>query len=101
MQNQNGKGLLIPRPGSYISFSEGARQCIGKRFAQVELCAVLARVLKEGSIELAVRGGDSKEGSLAWSQARDHAVKELSDGVGFGMSLELFGKVELSIVSRD
>ncbi|RDL34577.1 uncharacterized protein BP5553_07705 [Venustampulla echinocandica] len=101
LQIESGNGLFNPRPGSYISFSEGARQCIGKRFAQVELCAVLARVLKEGSIELAVKGGNSEKGSLDWAQARDHAIKELSDGVGFGMSLELFGKVELSFVSRD
>lgn len=89
-------GLFRPQPGTYITFSEGARQCIGKRFAQVELCAVVARVLKEGSIELVIRN----EGEGAWAKARERAVKELSTGVGFKMALELFGKVELSFLPR-
>jgi cytochrome P450 len=91
------RGLFRPSPGTYITFSEGARQCIGKRFAQVELCAVLARVLKEGSVELVVK---KEEGEKAWALARERAVKELSRGVGFKMALELFGKVELAFVKR-
>lgn len=94
------QGLLKPEPGSYISFSEGARQCIGKRFAQVELCAVLSQVLRRGNIRLSVEGGSFEEGNSAWDKARDHAVSELSDGVGFGMALELFGKVELEFYPR-
>lgn len=93
MEPHNKKGLYKPTPGSYISFSGGARECIGKRFAQVELCAVLAKVLKEGRVELAV-------GRDGWEAARERAVNELSGGVGFGMALELFGKVELDFVAR-
>jgi cytochrome P450 len=101
LKDGNRQGLLKPEPGSYIPFSEGARQCIGKRFAQVELCAILSQVLKRGSIQLAVEGGVFEEGNFMWIQARDNAVKELSEGVGFRMALELFGKVELSFVLRD
>jgi hypothetical protein len=58
---------------------------------------VLARALKEGSVELVVKEG---EGEKAWELARERAIKELSRGVGFKMALELFGKVELAFVKR-
>ncbi|KAJ3048626.1 hypothetical protein HK097_010371 [Rhizophlyctis rosea] len=36
--------LRKPAPGSFVPFSEGARGCIGKRFAQVEFVAALAMI---------------------------------------------------------
>ena len=37
-----------------MPFSDGARACLGRRFAQVEVLAALAAVFKEYSVELAV-----------------------------------------------
>ncbi|KAL8951092.1 MAG: hypothetical protein Q9222_002896, partial [Ikaeria aurantiellina] len=47
---------LLHRPprGAYIPFSEGYRACLGRRFAQVEVLAVLAVIFKFYSVELAV-----------------------------------------------
>ncbi|KAF2134388.1 cytochrome P450 monooxygenase-like protein [Dothidotthia symphoricarpi CBS 119687] len=46
--------LFRPVKGSYIPFSDGARSCIGRRFAQVEILAVLAAIFSQYSVELAV-----------------------------------------------
>ncbi|KAF1942437.1 cytochrome P450 monooxygenase-like protein [Clathrospora elynae] len=46
--------LFKPVKGSYIPFSDGFRSCIGRRFAQVEILAVLAAVFSQYSVELAV-----------------------------------------------
>ncbi|KAF3906391.1 hypothetical protein ABW20_dc0104784 [Dactylellina cionopaga] len=46
--------LYHPLKGSYIPFSDGARSCLGKRFAQVEIMILLAMIFKNYSVELAV-----------------------------------------------
>lgn len=46
--------LKKPVKGSYIPFSEGARACPGKRFAQVEGTAVLSALFHRYSVELDV-----------------------------------------------
>ncbi|KAK5987447.1 Cytochrome P450 monooxygenase ORF6-like protein [Cladobotryum mycophilum] len=46
--------LFKPERGAYIPFSDGARSCLGRRIAQVELIAALAVVFQKYSIELAV-----------------------------------------------
>jgi len=46
--------IFRPTPGSYFPFSEGARSCLGRRLAQVEIMAALAIIFQQHSIELAV-----------------------------------------------
>jgi hypothetical protein len=46
--------LFHPLKGAYIPFSEGYRACLGRRFAQVEVLAVLAVIFSQYSVELAV-----------------------------------------------
>jgi cytochrome P450 len=52
---ESGDGLFAPAKGAFIPFSEGARSCPGRRFAQVEITAVLAVVFRTHSLELDVR----------------------------------------------
>ena len=47
-------GLFTPVRGSFIPFSEGARACPGRRFAQVEITAVLAAIFRIYTVELDV-----------------------------------------------
>ena len=47
-------GLFTPVKGSFIPFSEGPRSCPGRRFAQVEITAVLAVIFKTYTVELDV-----------------------------------------------
>lgn len=46
--------MYRPVRGSYIPFSDGARSCIGRRIAHVEMLAALAVLFQRYSVELAV-----------------------------------------------
>ncbi|RYP59499.1 hypothetical protein DL769_008504 [Monosporascus sp. CRB-8-3] len=46
--------LFRPVRGSYIPFSDGARSCLGRRIAQVEIIAALAVIFQQYSVENAV-----------------------------------------------
>lgn len=73
----NTSSLFKPVKGSFISFSEGARACPGRRFAQVEITAVLAAIFRKYSVELDVS---------AW--ASDEDVERM----GKAQRRELYGK---------
>lgn len=45
--------------GTFLSFSDGSRACLGRKFAQAEYVAFLVAVLREWRIEL--RGDMGKE----------------------------------------
>lgn len=66
--------LYKPVKGSYIPFSDGFRSCIGRRFAQVEILAVLAVIFSQYSVELAVEEWGSDEEVAAMSKADKEAV---------------------------
>lgn len=96
---KNGTGK-VPDPGSYIPFSVGWRNCIGKRFAQTEFCSALATIFKEWSVELAIEGegGETAEGYAA---ARRNAAQQLSvDGIGFELALKMMKDVPLRLMKR-
>ncbi|PNY29878.1 Cytochrome P450 [Tolypocladium capitatum] len=57
--------LFRPERGAYIPFSDGARSCLGRRIAQVEMVAALAVVFREHSLELAVDEWASEEETAA------------------------------------
>lgn len=44
--------LFRPAKGAYVPFSDGYRSCLGRRFAQVEILAVIAVIFKTWSVEL-------------------------------------------------
>ncbi|KAL9029721.1 MAG: hypothetical protein Q9196_002072 [Gyalolechia fulgens] len=95
----NNGSPYAPVVGSFMPFSDGPRACMGKRFAQAQLCAVLATVFKNHSIELAVKN-DKRSYKERWQEARERADHELSTNVGFLMSLKMRGQVPLRVVSR-
>ena len=99
-----GPGILNRQPGTYIPFSVGPRSCIGKRFAQVEICAVLAAVMKDYTVELVDDDVDSmtdrtRKGA-AWERKRQCTLTELSAGMGFKLALELTTRFEVVFVKR-
>lgn len=98
-----GTRSFTPTPGSYIPFADGPRACMGKHFAQAQFCAVVAAIFKDYGIELRVDDSTTAgEGATrsSWEKAKRNAEKELSDGVGFMMSLKMNGKVPLQLVKR-
>ena len=98
------ESFLHPRPGTFIPFSDGNRGCLGKRFALVEMVAVVARVFSEYSIELAVDSAENaseEEVKSEWEKARKKAEYELSAGVEFKLSLRMTGKVPVRFFKRN
>jgi cytochrome P450 len=94
--------LFKPVKGSYIPFSDGFRSCIGRRFAQVEIVAVLAAIFSQYSVELAVddfardeevdrmpKGG--KERKELYQKAVNRAEDLLKNNVASIITLQLRG----------
>ncbi|KAF8649578.1 hypothetical protein AX16_005669 [Volvariella volvacea WC 439] len=54
-------GLLKPRRGAFVPFSEGVRGCLGKKFAQIEFVAALTALLRKRRVEIAPLAGESEE----------------------------------------
>jgi cytochrome P450 len=97
--------LFKPPKGAYIPFSEGPRACLGRRFAQVEILAVLAVLLKEHSFELFidkdVSGLDGADKRKIWENARDDVKKRLRDEMNSMITIKLTGKpVKVRAVKR-
>ncbi|KAH7118892.1 cytochrome P450 monooxygenase-like protein [Dendryphion nanum] len=104
--------LFKPVKGSYIPFSDGYRSCIGRRFAQVEILAVLAVIFSQYSVELAVdewasdeevermpKGG--KERKELWTKATTKCDHLLKFGMNSIITLQLRGgNVPIRIVRR-
>lgn len=103
-RGQAPSSLLNPRPGSYIPFSDGHRGCLGKRFALVELVAVVSRIFKEYRVELAFDcPADASEEyrRKKWEEAREKAEREMSLGVKFKLSLRMTGHVPIRFAKRE
>ncbi|KAF1916394.1 cytochrome P450 monooxygenase-like protein [Ampelomyces quisqualis] len=94
--------LFKPVKGSYIPFSDGFRSCIGRRFAQVEILAVLAVIFSQYSVELAVddlasdeevermpKGGEERR--KLYQQACDRAEYYLKAKASSIITLQLRG----------
>ncbi|KAF2147211.1 uncharacterized protein K452DRAFT_348009 [Aplosporella prunicola CBS 121167] len=104
--------LFKPASGAFLPFSEGQRSCMGRRFAQVEVMAILAAIFHGHSVELAVddfatdeevekmpRGGRQRE--EVWRKAADRAVKLLKHGMGSVITLQMRkGHVPLRVVRK-
>ena len=102
--------LYRPPKGAYIPFSEGYRSCIGRRFAQVEVLAVLALIFSQYSVELAVDAYASDEEVEkmddqakfeVWDKARDEVNRQMNEDMGSIITIQLRkGAVGLRFVKR-
>ena len=102
--------LYRPRKGAYIPFSEGHRSCIGRRFAQVEILAVLALIFSHYSVELAVDAYatdeqvekmDDQGKFQIWNKARDEVNRQMNEDMGSIITLQLRkGAIALRFVKR-
>ncbi|KAF8649579.1 hypothetical protein AX16_005670 [Volvariella volvacea WC 439] len=60
-ESEMNPGMLKPKRGAFVPFSEGIRGCLGKKFAQVEFVAVLTLLLRKKVVGLATLPGEGAE----------------------------------------
>lgn len=99
-----------PPKGAFVPFSDGHRSCLGKRFAQVELLAVLSVIFTKYSVELALDqwADDAELESMneqgrrdIWNKARDQIAKQLVHDTASVVTLQLRkGHIPLRLVER-
>ena len=102
--------LFKPEKGAYIPFSEGFRSCIGRRFAQVELLAVIALIFSQYSVELSVEDWASDEQvekmddiskREVWEKAKTKVERQMLNDMYSVITLQLRrGHVPLRLVKR-
>ena len=85
--------MFCPPKGAFLAFSAGFRACVGKKFAQVEFCTLVAVLLKDYSIELVPEDG------MSWGETRDKAMKAL-DNRRTAIAMRMLGKVKVRFVKR-
>ncbi|PSR79355.1 cytochrome P450 [Coniella lustricola] len=51
--------LIVPSDGSFLGWSEGARNCPAKKFSQVEFVATLAILLRDWHVDIVPESGES------------------------------------------
>ncbi len=67
------ENMYKPIRGSYIPWAEGARNCPGKKFAQVEFVAVIVKLLSEYRVRVVPESGETIE------RARNRVVEAVED----------------------
>lgn len=102
--------LYRPPKGAYLPFSDGYRSCLGRRFAQVEIIAVLAVMFKDWTVELDVSEWMSDEEFAkaseaekreVWGKADRRARELLKDGMMTIITIQMRkGKVPMRFVRR-
>lgn len=90
--------LFKPTKGAYLPFSDGYRACLGRRFAQVEVLAVLAVLFQNYSVELAVdkyatdeeiEKMNENERVEIWRKAAEDARNLMLTGLGVIITLQM------------
>ena len=104
------EAFFRPAKGAYIPFSEGARACLGRRFAQVEILAALAVIFQKYSVELSVDDWATSEEVEAmdragrktvWHKAQNEARRKMREEMGSIITLQLRGMpIKLRICLR-
>ncbi|MCJ1478598.1 hypothetical protein MMC13_007279 [Lambiella insularis] len=94
------EAMAVKAAGAYIPFSRGSRECMGRRFAEIELIAMLSMLFLGRSVELNTVGQPGADERTRWENARKKAAKMLSRGIGFGVALKMMDEVPIRIVRR-
>lgn len=86
--------------GTFMTFGEGPRACLGRRFAMGEFVAFFAGVLRESRIVLGV-GGNEGRGRVVKGKEKEAVVRGLRlTCAGSPISLAMRGDVGVRLVGR-
>lgn len=88
--------LRQPIKGAYLPFSDGFRSCLGRNFALVELCAILAVIFRSYRVVIARKGADESQ-EMADRRARETIL----NGTRQRLTLSLREEVGIKLIRRD
>ena len=98
--DNEGSPFFRPAKGAFVPFSDGARACTGRRFAVIEMLAVLAAVMARYSVELAVDAWASdaevermgpEEKREVWEKARAETTRTFRERMGATLTIQFKG----------
>ena len=96
-----------PDNGAAFPFSSGHRMCPGKRFAEVEMCAFVARFFSQFSLRLVpeyvdIREAESAGHDQAWvdQRTKERAANAMFEGLGFGHGIYPKSHTPFEIIPR-
>ncbi|KAH8704634.1 cytochrome P450 [Phaeosphaeriaceae sp. PMI808] len=81
--SHNNEILVTPRKGSFIPWSEGVRNCPGKKFSQVEFVATIAALLRNWRVEPKLRPNETMD------QARRRILQLVEEDTGQVLLLQM------------
>ena len=53
--------FIEPEAGAFVPWADGPRECVGRKFSQVEFVAVLASLFQEYSVRPVLKDGEDEE----------------------------------------
>lgn len=77
------ESMVIPYKGSFIAWSEGIRNCPGKKFSQVEFVATMAGLFKDWYVEPVIEGVEDLD------MARKRVMRMVEHDTGQVLLLQL------------
>ena len=93
--SKNRFGQIQPiKPGAYLPFSRGPRGCIGTRFAQVELCAFMARLFAECEVRVDTASEETTE------IARNKIIEQITTKATTTLTYKPADDIKLVVVPR-
>ena len=67
--------LIEPEPGTFIPWADGPRECVGRKFSQVEFVAVLASLFQLYRVKPVLNDGESEaDGKRALKRMVDESA---------------------------
>lgn len=91
---EEGDEWVEAKPGTFVSWSHGARDCPGKKFSQVEFVATLAVLLREWWIDPVVREGEGMD------EARARVLRHIETDSGAVVLLQMLHPERVPLVLK-
>lgn len=79
----DGEELITPVRGTFLSWSDGARDCLGKKLSQVEAVATIAALFKDWRVDPVTKQGEDL------GEARERVLRFIEEDTGIVLLLQM------------